>query len=308
MSTESFLQALELPVNSDIEPVERRFMEEVKQRIQAVAASFDEAEVAQEEAWLRSAFGDFYAFSLEWAQRELRSNEKGKDHHEAARLKKDAKTVIADLQRHIIEFAICYMHINRFMTLLRDEIKAEEMRGRRVGNVRWTADVGQAIAKYRGQKKKLTDWLRHLDTIRPLVQQIEGALSDIESGLKNLFGADTGAKLLRGFVAAYRSHDTTRAQRALSETKQQKKKFTVDQKSYEAGLSQIERQAAAVRAYESEVVGHISYLLGGPFAEVPNIHKQALQIVAEFRAGQDDMGAIAAALAAEGGADEATQP
>ena len=118
MSIESFLRELEQPVNADIEPVEKKFMENVKDRIQAVAAAYDESEVAQEAEWIRAYHKDFFDFSLDWTKRELQSNAQQSNHPDAAIIKKDAQNMLAGMQVNIVEFALAYMHINRKLSSL----------------------------------------------------------------------------------------------------------------------------------------------------------------------------------------------
>ena len=253
MSVEQFLQELGQPQNADIEPVEKKFMEQVKDRIQAVTETYDEKLVEGEEAWLRGFHKDFFDFSIEWTKRELQANSGRNNHPDAAPLKKDAQAMISELQTNIIEFALCYMKINRFITLLRDEIKKEEIRmGAGIGNMNWSSDLGDVIAKHRGQKRKLLRETEQLGEARVILEKAEIHFGHMNKALVTLFGADKATTLMRSYFSGLRTMDGVRIRKALRAIKDTKKKFSVDQKSYKAGIDTIEKSAAAIQALLEE--------------------------------------------------------
>ena len=248
MSIESFLRELEQPVNADIEPVEKKFMENVKDRIQAVAAAYDESEVAQEAEWIRAYHKDFFDFSLDWTKRELQSNAQQSNHPDAAIIKKDAQNMLAGMQVNIVEFALAYMHINRFVTLLRDEIKKEEIKlGADITNMKWSSDVGNAIAKYRKRKRDIVAGIDKLHQARKILEETEPEFSKISSALITLFGAEAAGKLNRSLVSAFRTSDDMKVRKTLRTIKDTKKRFSVDQKTYQASIAQIDDSVARLQ-------------------------------------------------------------
>lgn len=253
MSVEQFLRDLEQPQNADIEPVEKKFMEQVKDRIQAVTETYDEKLVEGEEAWLRAFHKDFFDFSVAWVKQELQENAGRKNHPDAAPLKQDAQAMISGLQTNIIEFALCYMKINRFITLLRDEIKKEEIRmGSAVGNMNWSSDLGDVIAKHRGQKRRLLGETEQLGEARVILEKAEVHFGHMNKALVSLFGSDKATTLMRSYFSGLRIMDDVRIRKALRAIKETKKKFSVDQKSYKAGIETIEKAAADIQGLLEE--------------------------------------------------------
>ena len=157
MSSETFVQDMGLPVNADISHVETAFMARMKERLQHIADNYDEVEVKAEEAWLRAQFKDFFEYARDWIRRETARFAGQKEYQGADRVKRDAEQVLDELESYITEFSSCYMHLNRFMTLLRDEIRAEEVKlsTGSYRNIKWTADSGIMIARYRKEKQLL---------------------------------------------------------------------------------------------------------------------------------------------------------
>lgn len=263
MSVESFLRALELPVNADIEPVEKKFLEHVKDRIQAAQVSYDEQSVQVEEQWMRDFHRDFFDFAIEWTKREMQKNADQVNHPEAAAFKKQARDMLAELQTNIIEFSLCYMHINRFITLLRDEIKSEEIKmGINVTNMKWSSDVGNAIAKYRKQKKMLVQDTESLMQARTVLEGAEKHFTLINKTTQNLFGADKAAPLTRSMISGLRTSDAMKVRKMLCALKDTKKKFSIDQKTYSASLANIERAVESLQKTLTEHKDRISDIDG----------------------------------------------
>ena len=147
MALHPFLASLGFMEPADIDAVEKRFLEVVKEHLQRIATNYDEAAVKKEEAWLREIHTRFFQYTLQWVMDEARHN-KAPPGPEALKLKKQAREIMNDLQRHMTEFSCCYMHLHRFMTLLRDEIRGEEVR---LGvpaakDIKWTSDAGTMLA------------------------------------------------------------------------------------------------------------------------------------------------------------------
>ncbi len=248
MDIESFLQKLDLPINADIDPVERAFMERLKERLQQVTENYDEAELRAEEGWLHSFIGEFFGFSIQWVNREAAKYKDIKEFDSAPKLKKEAKAVVADLQKYIIEFASCYMHLNRFMTLLREEIRREEIRmsSGSAKNIRWTADSGAVIARYRKEKIGLLARTERMGQARALLEKIEDDFDLVRKCAIGLFGKDKAEPYLRRLNASVRVADFTKARKAVAEINEAKKKFGLDQKTAREYLDTIDAAAGRI--------------------------------------------------------------
>ena len=127
MTDSNLFEILGLSPSATLDAVEAKFIETVRARIQEVATSFDEESVKAEEQALRSLHEQFFKYSMVWAAAEMKKPRENPDHADAAKLKKKARTMIEAMQGNIIEFALCYMQINRYGTLLRDEIRAADL-------------------------------------------------------------------------------------------------------------------------------------------------------------------------------------
>lgn len=217
MSVHPFLELLGFDKAADIDAVERRFLDVVKDHLQNVSTNYDEAEVRGQEAWLRDLHSRFFQYALEWVMEESRQH-KTPSTAEALKLKKQAREIMGDLQRHMVEFACCYMHLNRYVTLLRDEMRGEEERlGVGGKDTKWTSDTGTMVARYNVQKRQLADSAERMKKAGPLAAVVDGHLGDMRLVLTKIHGVDKADLLQRSLVAALRTKEFTRARKALGD-------------------------------------------------------------------------------------------
>ena len=217
MSVNPFLELLGFDKPADIDVVERRFLDVVKDHLQNVSTSYDEAQVKAQEAWLRDIHNRFFQHTLEWVLEESRKH-KGQPSAEAIKLKKQARDVMGDLQKHMVEFACCYMHLNRYVTLLRDESRREEERlGIGGKDMKWTSDTGTMVARYTAQKRQLADAAERMKKAGPLLATLDATFTHMRDTLTKIYGADKTEVLLRSLVASLRTKDFTRARKALTD-------------------------------------------------------------------------------------------
>lgn len=260
------LQILELEPSADIAQAERRFMDIVKQRIQSVSESYDEKAVAAEEQWLRNLHGQFFPFVLKRAAERLKDKDRPKDHPDAAKLKTEAKKTVEALQKNIVEFALCYMHLNRFLTLLRDEIKREEIRTSSLTsrNIKWTADAGTIISRYQKEKKQIVADIARMKSSRTLLEQIEHDMITVRGHLAILCGRENGETLHRRLTAALRTADFKKARSIATDIEKMKKKFGLDQKAI------IESETAITTLINRliETVSSNTSILKGPYEKL----------------------------------------
>lgn len=242
MTGNPFLNALGFEeYDPDFDHVERRFLAAVKGRIQAIQKSYDPAEVKASEKWLRDFHAEFFQYSLQWANQQLQKDKDVPNHPAAPRLKKEARGTLTQLQTSIIEFAVCYMHLDRYLTILRDEIREEESRIALYApvNAKWTPDVGEVIMRYKKNRRLLRQRLRQFDMAQQPLEQLSGNLDLLRDKVTGLFGNERSTALMRSFIASLRVADFTKSKRVLGEIEQTRKKFVVDQKKAEADLKDI---------------------------------------------------------------------
>lgn len=217
MSLHPFLEILGFDKPADIDAVERRFLDVIKDRLQNVSTNYDEAEVKAQEAWLRDIHNRFFQYALEWVLEESRQH-KAQPSAEAIKLKKQAREIMGDLQSHMVEFACCYMHLNRYVTLLRDDMRREEERlGLASKDTKWTSDTGTMVARYTAQRRQLTDAAERMKKAGPLLATLDNSFNDMRTALTKIHGADKTDLLLRALVAALRTKDFARARKALAD-------------------------------------------------------------------------------------------
>lgn len=217
MSVHPFLELLGFDKPADIDSVERRFLDVVKDHLQNVSTSYDEAEVKAQEVWLRDFHNRFFQYALEWVMDEARQH-KAAPSAEATKLKKQARDIMGDLQKHMIEFACCYMHLNRYVTLLRDEMRREEERlGATNKDTKWTSDTGTMVARYNVQRRHLTEAAARMKNAGPLMVALDNNFNDMRLVLTKLHGADKTELLQRALIAALRTKDFNRAAKALKD-------------------------------------------------------------------------------------------
>ena len=242
-------QTFELKPGMSLDAAEAQFLAVVRERIQSVAENYDEVRVREEEEALRAMHREFFQYSMHWAATELKKPRPAPDHPDAAKQKKNARAQIEALQGQIADFALCYMHINRFTSLLRDEIRGTETRSVEGAGkkIKWTSDAGIMMARYRKQRRKLLADTARLREAHPVLESLDNALNTIQGAISGVYGADKEEPLMRKIVSALRTGDMNRAAGAVHEITETKRKFGIDQKAQE-------QQAAALAAALGEAV------------------------------------------------------
>lgn len=256
------MNTLQLGPAASLDQVERAFMDHVKARFQSVAESYDDALVQQEENYLRQVYPQFFDYAVLWAKDQLEKSRNEKSHADAANLKREARQVLSSLQGDITAFAICYMHINRFMTLVRDEIKREDMKG--IGfaaskNIKWTSDTGLMLGRNKKRKQEIDLLDQKFTAAAALLSSIAARQEAVESGIAGLFSKEDADKILRGIRAALRTGDFPRALRAVKEISKLPPKFTLDRKAAEAEQAALEKEAKEIVDF---IAGHGETLSG----------------------------------------------
>lgn len=217
--------------------VERAFMDHVKSKIQTMIDSYDDAETQQEELYLRRAYALFFDYALQWVKEQMEKTRTEKSHPDALDLKREARNVLASLQNDIIAFSICYMHLMRFMTLVRDAIKSDEEKGViPLGgkDIKWTSDTGLMLGRNKKRKGEIDALHARYEQAHGLFMGFGDRLADFEAALNELYSKDDAEKILRGVRASLRIGDFARARTALKQIETTAPKFTLDRRASDA--------------------------------------------------------------------------
>lgn len=257
MTQHPLLDMLALPPPASGQPgdadsfdrVERAFMDHVKSRIQMMIDSYDDDAVHQEELYLRRIYPLFFDYALQWVKEQMEKNRGEKSHAEALTLKKEARTVLASLQNDITAFSICYMHIMRFMTLVRDAIKSDEERGIIVSggrDIKWTSDTGLMLGRNKKRKGEIDALNMRYMQANDLFSSFGDRIGDFDAAVNDLYSREDAEKILRGIRSALRIGDFMRAGVALKQVQTTPTKFTLDRKASEAAQGVLMLQGRAI--------------------------------------------------------------
>ncbi|MEC8664803.1 MAG: hypothetical protein VXY16_04970 [Pseudomonadota bacterium] len=134
------------------------------------------------------------------------------------------------------------------MTLLRDEIRAEEVKlsTGSYRNIKWTADSGSMIARYRKEKQLLVARTDRMSEARKMLEKIEDYFTNIKKALVNLYGKEKAEPLMRKINSALRTMDERKLRKALREISDSKSRFGVDQKTTQSNLQYVETTTNAL--------------------------------------------------------------
>lgn len=233
-SVVTLLTTLGLTDATDFDAVERGFMERVHAIVAVASDNFDEAQVKAQEQELRTLFQQFFDYAMQWAAHDVKAQMKipgrPKDHPDAIRLKAEARNVLRGLQTNITNFAVAYMQINRFTTLVRegirqDKSKALDISGR---NIKWTADAGVMMARYDKRKAELLEYKLRFGAARDLLASMEPDWITITKSLDALYGPVEAEALERSLRASLRIGDIKRARTVAKAALEGKLRFGVE--------------------------------------------------------------------------------
>lgn len=243
MENHAFLEGLGFKDESpDYDHVERVFLDSVKERIVQSQESYHESEISEADRWLRDFHRQFFDYSVQWIVQQARSQKKTANHPDAMKLKKQARDVLDDLQKGIIEFASCSLHLSRYMTMIRDEIRKEEARGyfQMPKGTKWTSDTGILINRYKKRKREIKDIAARYERVREVLEQVDMVV--LRKNLTALFGQEKGEAFQRSLVSSLRVGNFKKAQGVGEEIKTAKKRFSLDKKTSDQLLVQALNQ------------------------------------------------------------------
>lgn len=258
MAVDPFLEFLGFEEeNPDYDHVERAFVERVKSRIQDIQTSYDEEEVKKTDQWLTAIHQQFFNYTLHWIADRIQTTKNQQNHPDAPGLKKQAQSVMEDLQTGIINFASCYMHINRFMIIIRDEIKKESISCHFPDSkdLKWSPDAGEMIKRHKKRKTEIEKQEECFDPAKKALSKID--IDGMRQNCLELFGKEKGEVLQRRFVSSLRTANFSKAKKTLGEIKAHKKRFGLDKKTAEELLNALIK--AGTVAIDT-VSSHIEYL------------------------------------------------
>lgn len=233
-SVVTLLTSLGLTDATDFDAVERGFMERVHSIVSTASESYDEAQVKAQEQELKALFQQFFDYAMQWAAHDVKAQMKipgrAKDHPDAIRLKAEARNVLRGLQGNITNFAVAYLQINRFTTLVRDGIrndksKALDISGR---NIKWTADAGVMMTRYEKRKAELLDYKLRFGTARDLLASMESDWAVVTRSLDALYGPVEAEAMERSLRASLRIGDMKRARSVAKAAQEGKLRFGVE--------------------------------------------------------------------------------
>lgn len=252
MDVEQLIQGSVTP-QTDLVAIERTYMDLVQGKIQSVSEHFDEEEVRKEREWIRALSKQFFDLSVQWAKIGLAQHGKTKQMPEANELKKKAREILGDLQKNITDYAECYLSINRFITLLHDEVEQEEIRlVRRARDVKWTHDIGIVVARSKKQRKQLVSTIEALEKVKPLLDDIKDDYSALFQAIEDIHSKENAPAFQRSLKSSYRMKDFTRSKKTVKRILEEKKKFTFDKKSLQEKEKVIKELSVKITAFFEE--------------------------------------------------------
>lgn len=240
------------PDGADLDKIGRTFLDHVKGLTQKAAEVYDDDAVRAEEKALRDSFPPFFDLTLLWVKNEMGRSGKEASHPDAAKLKTEAKSVLRALQGNIVDFAVVAMHINRFMTLVREEIKRTDSKGISYsGNkkIKWTGDTGLMLGRNKKRKQEIDLLNKKFAEGLPLLAQAEKDMARFETRLAGAVSREDADKLSGSFRAGLRVSNFARARSVLADIKKTPPKFTLDRKAAEAALAEVAADGESIVAF-----------------------------------------------------------
>lgn len=290
MGHNSLFSAINVPDDADLETVERALMDYVKDHIQSVADSYDEKRVQDEVRVIQKIYNDFFDYSLKWAKYEMDRARTEKSLPDSTALKRTARDVMASLQSNMIDFAVCYMHLNRFMTLVRDGIKDEEMKG--VGiisgkEIKWTSDTGLLLGRQKKRRHDIEFFMKNFDKAPSVFDKTEPLMTQIQSNLVSALSREDADRFDISLRSALRIGDFKRARAVFKNISTAAPRFALDRKAAETTLANTERLGKAlIDLFESNqtILKGEDEKLFLNYSEMKIIHDGMIQELRKIRA------------------------
>lgn len=229
--TELLFQTLNLSPESTPYDVERAFTPYIKERIQSYPESYNPQKTAEEEAFLKKIFSEYFDVVK---KKSVSNIDKKKDPPNIAKLRSEAATYIKGIEQANIAFAVYYMKINHYIVLVRDTIQREEkfmaVSGERV---KWTSDMNIMLLRYRKRKRELETMNERLQKAILVFDGTPDLVQVLEQEITNIAGNESGS-VLRSITSSIRVKNFERARKSIKNLSEYKKKLMTISKNFDA--------------------------------------------------------------------------
>lgn len=243
---QALVKELNLTPENDISNAASTFTDVVKGYIRTIQDDPSMETIEKEEEILKTIYKEFFDYSVKWAASERKKYMKVKNHPEADKLKKQASDALNDLQKNIVRFALCYMHIDRCAAVVHEEIKKNEHNFTGDNKkFKWTSDTGLLLRRYQKERTDLREANERLAKALASLEKTEEHIQTLRQSAEKTLGKQDADKAMSSLRSNLRTGNFDKARKVLAETATAKKKFVLDKKGEQKILDQIKKSGEA---------------------------------------------------------------
>ncbi len=227
---------LSIPSGSSLETIEQKLREKVLEKIEPSGKTGEE-EFEEIKKQTREIYNALFLHTVTLIQAFRTKPKNAAETPDTDRLRQQAFSLLDEYQDNLVNFTMCLFKINRHMAAISEEIQEEETLlkiPRNAKKMEWTSDIEYSIRK-RQKRKRLIG--RENERFEKALKSLDAAYSHYESFDNALGEIATGEdkdKLSRSYTSSLRTLKFAKAERALREIQEYRKRFSIKSASQEA--------------------------------------------------------------------------
>lgn len=228
---EAILSPIDYNATGDPAEARMRFLAQVKEALNYVRSNPEMDTPETQHDLLENFYRTFFQYVTGWAMAERANYANVKNHASAERLKEGAAQVREDLQERLIDFAQCYISINRSLGIAGHSIKKYEGRTKSGDqNIEWSSATSKMLKDHQEERRALLNSNKLLAIAMQAFGKFESAYGSLDEQTEGIFGKSGVNDVLRPIRSALRVTDFAKAKSLVSKIQPPKKMFSLDKK------------------------------------------------------------------------------
>jgi hypothetical protein len=223
----AIFEALSIPSGSDLATIEKSLLEKLQEKFEFEGpVEDDEFERRKED--IRRIYTAFFEYADNRIKLFSAKPKTASEPQEAIDLREQAFEMLADIQNSLIEFTLCLTLANRYIAYVEDELEKEDklIKSKSVKKIEWTSDIDVSIKRMKKRKRTLDKQNERLAKGREHLEAAQRYYEDLDYSLADIATGEDREKLFRAYNSALRISKFPKAEKALREIVNYKKKFS----------------------------------------------------------------------------------
>ncbi len=222
--SDNFFKVLSIEENTELDRTEAKLRENIQDCIYPKKPEDKNLPLNKEIEKLNDFMSKFFDYSRDWLRGHYVIGKSDGSTAHAEELKVKGAKLLQSLQDELTQFVINYLKLERFIALVREQIKKREDKDRHSIDVEWTDSIAVFVERYRKTFAQIIDIIddhkKAYDLLKERDDQDIG-MERFESRVKDILGFKKAQPLIRALFSELRGCEFSKARQTLKQIEEQ---------------------------------------------------------------------------------------